>query len=159
MTMADSLTVLVVEDDENLSEIIAETLRVAGYEVRTAHDGLHGISSCMDCRPDVVLTDIQMPGLNGIEMMRCIRAINPGVKAIYISGAVDQYCDVLAREDKEHGAIVLNKPFSRYQLFELLTEWRRSGIENPFSAPSCMVSDDLPNSSPAPCGQSVRSVL
>jgi CheY-like chemotaxis protein len=77
MTMADSLTVLVVEDDENLSEIIAETLRVAGYEVRTAHDGLHGISSCMDCLPDVVLTDIQMPGLNGIEMMRCIRAINP----------------------------------------------------------------------------------
>lgn len=157
--MADSLTVLVVEDDENLSEIMAETLRVAGYEVQTAHDGLHGISSCMDCLPDVVLTDIQMPGLNGIEMMRCIRAINPGVKAIYISGAVDQYRDVLAREDKEHGAIVLNKPFSRYQLFELLTEWRRGGIENPFSAPSRMVSDNLPNSTPALCGQSARSVL
>ncbi|MEX0804843.1 MAG: response regulator [Candidatus Binatia bacterium] len=110
--------VLVVDDDENLNQIIAETLMAAGYEVQTAHNGLHGYLAYSQHHPDVVLTDIQMPELDGLEMMRCIRASNPNVKTIYISGAVRQYRDVLARESKDFGAGVLSKPFSRNDLLK-----------------------------------------
>ncbi|MPZ76142.1 MAG: response regulator [Deltaproteobacteria bacterium] len=111
-------TVLVVDDDENLAQIIAETLLGAGYEVQTAHNGLHGYLAYSHHHPDVVLTDIQMPELDGLEMMRCIRASHRNVKTIYISAAVRQYRDSLARESKEYGAIVLIKPFSRNDLLK-----------------------------------------
>jgi DNA-binding response OmpR family regulator len=108
--------VLVVDDDENFGQIMAETLIAAGYEVQTADDGLHGYLRNLDQQPEIVLTDIQMPELDGLEMIRCIRTINPNVKAIYISGAMTQYQEALISEWKDHGALILNKPFSRKDL-------------------------------------------
>jgi DNA-binding response OmpR family regulator len=107
---------LVVDDDENFGQIMAETLIAAGYEVQTADDGLHGYLRYLDQQPEIVLTDIQMPELDGLEMIRCIRTINPNVKAIYISGAITQYQEALISEWKDHGALILNKPFSRKDL-------------------------------------------
>jgi len=54
-------------------------------------------------------------------MMQCIRTINPRVRAIYISGAVDEYRVPLERETKQFAARVLRKPFSRNSLLEQLT--------------------------------------
>ena len=115
--------VLVVDDDENFGQIIAETLMAAGYEVQTADDGLHGYLRYLDQQPDIVLTDIQMPELDGLEMIRCIRTINPNVKAIYISGAISQYRDALKTEGRRYGAMVLNKPFSRKDLLASMNGW------------------------------------
>jgi DNA-binding response OmpR family regulator len=112
--------VLVVDDDENFGQIIAETLTAAGYEVQTADDGY---LRYLDQQPEIVLTDIQMPELDGIEMIRCIRTINPNVKAIYISGAISRYQEVLITEGKEYGALVLNKPFSRKDLLASMNGW------------------------------------
>jgi DNA-binding response OmpR family regulator len=116
-------TVLVVDDDENFGQIMAETLTAAGYEVQTADDGLHGYLRYLDQQPEIVLTDIQMPELDGLEMIRCIRTVNPNVKAIYISGAISQYQEALSTEGKEHGALVLNKPFSRKDLLASMSGW------------------------------------
>ena len=115
--------VLVVDDDENFGQIIAETLMAAGYEVQTADDGLRGYLRYLDQQPEIVLTDIQMPELDGLEMIRCIRTINPNVKAIYISGAISQYREALISEGREHGALVLNKPFSRTDLLASVNGW------------------------------------
>ena len=121
--MSTPYRVLVVDDDENLGHIMAETLIAAGYEVQTADDGLHGYLRYLEQQPEIVLTDIQMPELDGLEMMRCIRAINPNVKAIYISGAVSQYREALIREGQEYGALVINKPFSRNDLLNSMNGW------------------------------------
>jgi CheY-like chemotaxis protein len=118
--MTTPYRVLVVDDDENLGQIMAETLIAAGYEVQTADDGLHGYLRYLEQQPEIVLTDIQMPELDGLEMMRCIRAINPNVKAIYISAAISRYREALLSEGKEYGALVLNKPFSRNDLLDLM---------------------------------------
>lgn len=62
---------------------------------------------------DWVLSDIQMPILNGLGMMRCIRAINPGVQTLCMSGALDQFRAVLDHESAQFGAKYQRKPFAR----------------------------------------------
>ena len=140
--MATPYRVLVVDDDENFSQIMAETLTAAGFEVQTADDGLHGYLRYLDQQPENVLTDIQMPELDGLEMIRCIRAINPNVKAIYISGAISQYREALISEGKEYGALVLNKPFSRNDLLASMNGWlsdhgRELSLGQAFPLTSC----------------------
>ncbi len=114
-------SVLVVEDDESLAQVIAFALRAEGFEAQTAHDGVDGYASYFNHPTDWVVTDIQMPELDGIGMMQCIRTINPRVRAIYMSGAVDEYRVPLERETKQFAARVLRKPFSRTSLLEQLT--------------------------------------
>ena len=120
--MSSLRTILVVDDDENLSIIIAETLKAEGYDVNTAYSGSHGYSNYIRHKADVVLTDIQMPELDGIEMIHHIRAIDPDVKAIYASGAVTEYRAALEAEGREHGAVVLTKPFSKHDLLKSLAQ-------------------------------------
>ena len=120
-------SVLVVEDDESLAQVIALALRAEGFEAETAHDGVDGCASYFNHPTDWVVTDIQMPELDGIGMMQCIRTINPHVRAIYMSGAIDEYRVLLERETKEFAARVLRKPFSRINLLEQLTSEEKAG--------------------------------
>ena len=60
-----------------------------------------------------MVTDIQMPELDGVEMMRCIRSVNPNVRTVYMSGATTKYQAALERERKEFAAKVIVKPFCR----------------------------------------------
>lgn len=110
--MMPSGTVLVVDDDESFAELIAIKLRSRGFEVHTARNGFHGCANYFRSPSDWVVTDIQMPELDGIEMIRRIRAFNPQVKTIYMSGATDEYRAVLEHEIREFGVIVMDKPFS-----------------------------------------------
>jgi CheY-like chemotaxis protein len=114
-------SVLVVEDDEGLAQVIASVLSAEGFETQTAHDGVDGYTSYSRHPTDWVVTDIQMPELDGIGMMECIRTINPRVRTVYISGAVDEYRTPLEREIKQFAATVLRKPFSRSSLIKELT--------------------------------------
>ena len=114
-------SVLVVEDDESLAEVIALALRAEGFDAQTARDGMDGYASYSHHPTDWVVTDIQMPQLDGIGMMQSIRTINPRVRAIYMSGAVDEYRVPLERETRQFAAKILRKPFSRNHLIEQLT--------------------------------------
>lgn len=116
--MTSVRTALVVDDNEELAALIATMLRCKGFEVRTANNGLHGYSSYFRDPTDIVITDIQMPELNGMEMMRCIRGVNPKVQAVYMSGAVEKYQDALDRETSQFAAKVIIKPFSGAALMD-----------------------------------------
>jgi CheY-like chemotaxis protein len=113
-------TILVVDDDELLARMVAELLRVDGYEVWTARDGLQGYSSYYQHQAQTIVTDIDMPELDGFEMMRCIRAINPYARAIYMSGAPEQYRRTLVTEAQNFGAAILKKPFKEADLLKLI---------------------------------------
>lgn len=116
--MSRGQSVLIVDDDESFAHIVALMLGQDGFEVRTAYDGVHGYAAYFCDPTDWVVTDIQMPELNGLQMIHCIRVINPHVKTVYMSGEVDKYQAVLDQERLEFGAGVLRKPFTRSDLIE-----------------------------------------
>ena len=113
-------TILLVDDDEPLALLIAELLRGEGHQVWTARNGLDGYLSYYRYQTAMVVTDIEMPELDGFEMMRCIRVINSCVNTIYMSGAAEQYRQSLLAEAQQFGAAVLRKPFAAIHLLNLI---------------------------------------
>jgi two-component system, OmpR family, response regulator ResD len=67
-------SVLVVEDEPTIAEIVARYLRRAGYATRTAADGPAALAAAFEARPDLVVLDIMLPGLDGLEVMRRLHA-------------------------------------------------------------------------------------
>ena len=123
-------TILVVDDDELLARMVGESLRGEGYHVWTARDGLQGYSNYHKHRAEMVVTDIDMPELDGFEMMRSIRAINPRARAVYMSGAPEQHRRTLVSEAHNFGTPVLRKPFGEMELLKIIQSLTRSGSEN-----------------------------
>ncbi len=72
--MTDKKRILVVDDEPQITRVLRTALTGSGYEVRTADDGLSGLRSAREWQPDLVLTDISMPNMNGIELCRQLRA-------------------------------------------------------------------------------------
>jgi uncharacterized protein (TIGR02266 family) len=68
------LDVLVVDDDERYRELAAGVFRQRGDKVRTANDGVQGLGACLKQPPDLILTDVQMPGMDGWQLLRIVRA-------------------------------------------------------------------------------------
>ena len=66
--------VLLVDDDDNLREIIKAKLEAAGFSVAEAKDGEDGLRKTKEIRPDLVLMDVQMPKMNGIESLSKIKS-------------------------------------------------------------------------------------
>lgn len=101
--------VLVVDDETEICEIIEEYLAHKGYRVRTAGDGAVAIRAVTEEAPDVVLLDINMPRLGGLEALTAIRAINPDIQVIMISGQSDLD---RAKQSLAYGAFdYVTKPF------------------------------------------------
>ena len=65
--------ILVIEDDDVLRELMRMTLEQNGYEVATAEDGVRGYDAALFMKPDLIVTDIQMPGADGIHVVRRVR--------------------------------------------------------------------------------------
>lgn len=93
--------VLVVDDEPEVREMLTEFLTLAGYAARAAEDGASAIRAVEEEAPDAILLDIEMPRLGGVETLTAIRAIDPDIKVIMVSGttSVD-----LARSALAHGA-------------------------------------------------------
>jgi CheY-like chemotaxis protein len=68
-----SIRILVVEDDPDSREFLATLLKLEGYTVVTANDGLEGIERVETDHPDIIISDICMPNLDGIEMVKRLR--------------------------------------------------------------------------------------
>lgn len=105
------MKVLVVDDNHCLASIIQELLENEGCEVITAKDGIDGYSAYLLFEPDLIITDIQMPRKNGLEMMECIRTHDPMIQTIYMSGDIGPFRASLLEEEKQYPISFLEKPF------------------------------------------------
>jgi two-component system KDP operon response regulator KdpE len=75
--MNDKPRILVVDDEPQLTRVLRMGLKSHGYDVRTAADGLSGLETFNDWRPHLVITDLAMPNMNGLELCRKVRAVSP----------------------------------------------------------------------------------
>jgi two-component system alkaline phosphatase synthesis response regulator PhoP len=82
-------TALVVEDDKSVSQLIRLYLAQAGYKVISAEDGLVGLRMALEDAPDIVLLDLNLPGMDGIEVCRNVRK-DSEVPIIMVTARVDE---------------------------------------------------------------------
>lgn len=82
----DETWTLVVDDDEDSADLMAEVLRGLGHAVRTARDGRSALALAAELRPKIVLLDIGLPGMDGYEVARRIRELVPDVRLVAVTG-------------------------------------------------------------------------
>ena len=100
--------VLLVEDDDDNRELMAEVLTASGCQVLSAASGLEGLKTLSEHSIDVVVTDVGMPGMGGLEMARAAKAIAPTVPVVIVTGWAER--DDIARARGRDVDAVLIKP-------------------------------------------------
>ncbi len=109
--------VLVIEDDEVTRTLARRMLVEAGYEVEEAVDGVEGLRLFGQLSPDLVLTDINMPGLDGHDVIEAIRVMRAEIPIIAVSGGGPMAQDDLLLKASALGAAeIIVKPFEFRQL-------------------------------------------
>ena len=118
--MTDSLgRILVVDDENSVVEVLNEYFSGQGYTVKTASSGEQALNTLPEYNPSVVLLDVRMPGLDGVEVLRRIRATNTTVSVIMVTANEDVD---LARETLKLGAFdYVAKPFDFGYLDQAVT--------------------------------------
>jgi DNA-binding NtrC family response regulator len=90
MTPPASKTILIVDDEPAIREVLTGYFEhqygPRGYSVETAADGAEALLAVRRRRPALILLDIDMPGMNGVEALRRVRAIDPGIPVIMVTG-------------------------------------------------------------------------
>ncbi len=81
--------VLVVDDEIEVCNVLTEFLNLRDFEVHTAHDGPTALSKVKEIRPHIVLLDIIMPGMGGIDVLKEIKKIDPTVGVIMVTGVAN----------------------------------------------------------------------
>jgi len=100
--------ILLIDDEEDIVRVLSMSLKSDGYDVVSALSGKEGLEVFKKESPDIILTDIKMPGMDGIEVLKKVKKINPETEVIIITGHGD--IDT-AIEALQHGASdFINKP-------------------------------------------------
>jgi signal transduction histidine kinase len=110
MTEEARSVVLLVDDEEDIRDILSIVLTDMGYEVLAAADGVAALSIFREAAPPIVLTDIKMPGMDGIELLRKIKAENPEAEVIMITGHGDM--DLAIKSLKYEATDFVTKPIN-----------------------------------------------
>jgi two-component system KDP operon response regulator KdpE len=118
--MTDKPRILVVDDEPQLTRVLRTGLKSRGYDVRAAADGLAGFETFNDWHPDLVITDLAMPNMDGLELCRRLRAISQ-VPIIILSAKGEEKIKVQALDLGADDFIT--KPFG---IDELLARIRAS---------------------------------
>jgi CheY-like chemotaxis protein len=136
------MKLLFVDDSPDICEVVEISLEPTGWDVRTAASGADALERVREDRPDVVLLDVRMPGMDGPETLRRLRALPNGKDIPVIFMTALSRKDIHAEIEELKPAGVLTKPFwpSRLQgLIEAcLAVWRLGELALPVDDPATM---------------------
>lgn len=113
---SESAHVLVVDDEPNLCEAVRRILEKGGYRVTTTTDGQAALQIMQRVKPDVVLLDLMMPGLNGREVSQRIRESGTDTRIIYFTAKADASDPSKEKELYEGADGILVKPATSKQI-------------------------------------------
>lgn len=114
--------ILVIDDVEAIRQAMAIVLENEGHEVLQACDGLDGIRRLREDEVDLLITDVLMPGADGIEVIKAVRQHNPNLRVIAMSGGGNQLpAGFSLKMAQAFGAkAVLYKPFENAELVQMV---------------------------------------
>jgi CheY-like chemotaxis protein len=115
--------ILVIDDDGAFRSMLRRTLQRLGHEVSEAADGSAALRTLREATVDLVMTDIIMPGMEGIETIRALQRDHPQLNVIAMSGGGRIKAEGYLEVAKAFGAVrVLRKPFDREELLAAIEE-------------------------------------
>lgn len=101
-------TILIVDDDTSTCELLADMIQTLGYTTFSANDGIEAMTIFEEKKPDLVISDIQMPKMDGMELLRKLKRINPQTKIIILTGYPS--ADTIIETIENEGFTYLVKP-------------------------------------------------
>ncbi|MGI5487150.1 response regulator transcription factor [Microtetraspora malaysiensis] len=132
--------VLVVDDEPDLVEVLGAVLRYEGWEVRSAADGTAAVTAAREFRPDAVLLDVMLPDIDGLEVLRRLRAESPHVCVLFLTArdaVEDRIAGITAGGDD-----YVTKPFSLDEVLARLRGLlRRAGMARTSNGSRLVVGD------------------
>jgi CheY-like chemotaxis protein len=129
--VAGSGRVLIVDDEDGVREVAADLLTSLGYDVTTAADGLAAVDQYRKSvrAVDVVLLDLAMPGMDGRDCFRALKAIDPDVRAVLCTG---YGFNVIAQQLLNEGMLgIVAKPYELERLSDAIAHALRAGKHRP----------------------------
>jgi len=128
--------ILVVEDDRTLLDVIKYNLTKEGYTVFAAEDGIKALEGARDIKPDLVILDIMLPGMNGFEVCRILRK-ESNIPIIFLSAKVDEVDKIVGLEIGADDYVT--KPFSMRELLaRVRANIRRTDMVEPAETKSAV---------------------
>ncbi len=106
--------ILVVDDDGSIRRVIRMDLEKAGYIVYTAYNGIEGLEMVKEVEPDLIISDIEMPKMDGVEFYEKLRAEDTSIPFIFLTGSSDEERKISVLKLGVDG--YLTKPFSKKEL-------------------------------------------
>ncbi len=120
----DPVRVLLVEDDDDNRELMAEVLATSGFDVVSVSSGRDGLRSLAERSVDVIVTDVGMPGMGGLELATAAKRVAPSVPIIVVTGWAEREDISSAREIDA----VLVKPVDPDVLAQAVSDVARSRV-------------------------------
>lgn len=132
--MGEPKTVLIVEDEKNIVDILKFNLQRAGYQTLEAYDGEDGLAQALSANPDLILLDVMLPKKNGFDVCRALRDQGSSVPVIILTAREEEADKVLGLEIGADDYIT--KPFNPLELIaRVKTQLRRYTRYNQAGAP------------------------
>ncbi|MGZ4560598.1 MAG: response regulator transcription factor [Mycobacteriaceae bacterium] len=136
-----AMRVLVVDDESTLADLLSMALRYEGWEVRSAGDGMTAVRTAREFRPDAVVLDVMLPDIDGLEVLRRLRAEAASVPVLFLT-AKDAVEDRIAGLTAG-GDDYVTKPFSLEEVVARLRGLMRRMGHSPMRTESQLVVGDL----------------
>jgi len=121
--MSETLSILVVDDDPSMAGTLADILDVKGYQVHAAGCGTEALQMLRDHPVDVMLTDVRMPDMNGVELYRATRKTHPNLRTFLMTAYSED--DIIQKGLAEGIKTVFSKPVDIDLLVSILSVVKR----------------------------------
>ena len=115
MATSASWKIVLIDDEKDIREVMAISLQDAGYDVDTAADGATGLKLCEDNSPQIVITDIRMPGMDGLQVLESIKQKYPDIEVIVATAFGEM--DLAIRALQLDASDFITKPISDEALY------------------------------------------
>ena len=127
--LSDKPKGLLVDDESGILEALQILMRGEGYEVAVARNGREALEAIESAKPDIVVSDIRMPGVTGLEVLARARQVDPEIAVILMTAQASLQSAV--RAVNEGAYYYLQKPFANDELLAILSRAAREPVRDP----------------------------